>query len=302
MPDLFDVSMAGAGFHFTSHLIALAALFIACFAIAGYITFRKNSIPGDALKDQNVDFGDIVGGNLNLSGDLTVGGEIYFNDKLATLTSQGPLAPAGFNSGEGRLLDSLVSVIASDFATYTALANSLGRHPEGHKAGDLAPFSRVITGSDLRHAYDSIIIEVTGEDAQIQIPQAKDSGYTVIDFHTSIINGGHVTIELSDPREGDMYILCGLDNITLSNGATFEIVSSLPWDDHSYINHHNKGSALNDIIRWSAVAGETFKIGLCFCYLKSVKNSTTSGRHWQVIVNTRSSKKPVFSNKTIIIS
>lgn len=51
MADLFDVSVGGVGWHFTSHLIALAALFIACFAIAGYITFRTDSIPAKAVKD-----------------------------------------------------------------------------------------------------------------------------------------------------------------------------------------------------------------------------------------------------------
>lgn len=74
MADLFDVSVGGVGWHFTSHLIALAALFIACFAIAGYITFRDNSIPGDALKDQDVDLEDIDASTLTLSGALNVSG------------------------------------------------------------------------------------------------------------------------------------------------------------------------------------------------------------------------------------
>ena len=51
--DLFDVNVGGAGFHVTSHLIALAALFIACFAIAGYISYRTDSVPASALKDQS---------------------------------------------------------------------------------------------------------------------------------------------------------------------------------------------------------------------------------------------------------
>lgn len=76
MADLFDVSVGGVGWHFTSHLIALAALFIACFAIAGYITFRDNSIPGDALKDQDVDVEDIDASTLTLSGNATVSGTI----------------------------------------------------------------------------------------------------------------------------------------------------------------------------------------------------------------------------------
>lgn len=50
MADLFDVNVGGVGFHLTSHIIALAALFIACFAIAGYISFRDNSIDRRKLK------------------------------------------------------------------------------------------------------------------------------------------------------------------------------------------------------------------------------------------------------------
>ena len=82
MADLFDVNVGGVGFHFTSHLIALAALFIACFAIAGYITFRKDSIPGDALKDQDVDVDDIVATTLTLSGDATVSGDLTVSGSI----------------------------------------------------------------------------------------------------------------------------------------------------------------------------------------------------------------------------
>lgn len=75
--DLFDVSVGGAGFHFTSHLIALVALFIACFAIAGYVMFRNDSIPASALKDGDPDFDDINATSLTLSGDLSVSGNSY---------------------------------------------------------------------------------------------------------------------------------------------------------------------------------------------------------------------------------
>ena len=60
MADLFDVRMGGAGWHITSHIIAIVALFVACFAITGYITFRDDSVPGSALKDQDVDVENIV--------------------------------------------------------------------------------------------------------------------------------------------------------------------------------------------------------------------------------------------------
>ena len=50
MPDLFDVNIGGLGWHIATALVALAALFVACFAIMGYITFRDNSVPLDALE------------------------------------------------------------------------------------------------------------------------------------------------------------------------------------------------------------------------------------------------------------
>lgn len=71
---VLGVSPAGVGLHFTSHLIALVALFIACFAIAGYITYRDDSIPGSALKDHDQDFDDVEATTLSLSGNATIGG------------------------------------------------------------------------------------------------------------------------------------------------------------------------------------------------------------------------------------
>lgn len=103
MADLFDVSIGGAGFHLTSHIIALAALFIACFAIAGYISFRSNSIPGKALKDHDADFEDVTADSLALgsmvekiyykrfSGLSTTDG-IDANDSLGPVT---PVLPQG---------------------------------------------------------------------------------------------------------------------------------------------------------------------------------------------------------------
>ena len=87
MMDLFDVSMGGAGWHITSHIIAIAALFVACFAIAGYITFRDESVPGSALKDQDVDLDDIDATTLTLSGAATVGGDLTVSGAFQGLES-----------------------------------------------------------------------------------------------------------------------------------------------------------------------------------------------------------------------
>lgn len=48
MADLFDMNVAGYGFHLTGHMLSLIALIVACFAITGYISFRDNSIPVSA--------------------------------------------------------------------------------------------------------------------------------------------------------------------------------------------------------------------------------------------------------------
>ena len=51
--DLFDISAGGHGFHISSHLIAVLALFLAIFAMAGYVHFRSDSIPDRALKNKD---------------------------------------------------------------------------------------------------------------------------------------------------------------------------------------------------------------------------------------------------------
>ena len=53
MADLFDMKVGGLGFHVTAHMIAIAALFVACFAITGYITFRDGSISEKKLDGAN---------------------------------------------------------------------------------------------------------------------------------------------------------------------------------------------------------------------------------------------------------
>lgn len=53
MADLFDMKVGGLGFHLTAHMIALVALFVACFAITGYITFRDGSISEKKLDGAN---------------------------------------------------------------------------------------------------------------------------------------------------------------------------------------------------------------------------------------------------------
>ena len=86
MADLFDMRIGGAGWHLTSHLIAIAALFVACFAITGYITFREDSVPGSALKDQ-VNLEDIDADTLDLTGNATVGGTLAVTGNVDVIGS-----------------------------------------------------------------------------------------------------------------------------------------------------------------------------------------------------------------------
>ena len=81
MADLFDMRIGGAGWHLTSHLIALAALFVACFAITGYITFRDDSVPITALNDsqasdQDLSVDNVAANSLNVSGASALAGTL----------------------------------------------------------------------------------------------------------------------------------------------------------------------------------------------------------------------------------
>lgn len=94
MADMFDFNVGGAGWHFTSHLVALAALIIACFAIAGYISFRDDSIPTKALdKDGDGDHSfssDVdINANLNVTGLATLDGG--YGSTSIQIPSDGPL-------------------------------------------------------------------------------------------------------------------------------------------------------------------------------------------------------------------
>ena len=75
MADLFDMKVGGLGFHLTAHMIALAALFVACFAITGYITFRDNSVPQTAIDGEDTNLAELtVTGVASLSGNKMTAG------------------------------------------------------------------------------------------------------------------------------------------------------------------------------------------------------------------------------------
>jgi hypothetical protein len=90
MADLFDMRVGGAGWHITSHLIAIAALFVACFAIAGYITFRDDSIPAKALDNSGNADQDITVNDITATGDVTVSGKSTLAGGYGTTAIQIP--------------------------------------------------------------------------------------------------------------------------------------------------------------------------------------------------------------------
>ena len=89
MADLFDMNANGMGFHLTSHLIAIVALFVACFAITGYITYRDNSVPAGAIK-HGFEFDDenITAASLTSLGTLTVNGSTSLGNGLTDTVSR----------------------------------------------------------------------------------------------------------------------------------------------------------------------------------------------------------------------
>ncbi len=122
MADLFDMRVGGAGWHLTSHLIAIAALFVACFAITGYITYRDESIPVKALdKDQDADddikVDNVTAKSLDVSGASTltggIDGEIIFGGvnaaKYALFGLTTPVLARNFGA-PGQAIDSVASL------------------------------------------------------------------------------------------------------------------------------------------------------------------------------------------------
>lgn len=89
---MFSLNASGVGWHLPVGLIALAALFIACFAISGYITFRDNSVPETALSsiDDKFDFVDDVHMHKSLTVDsLTVADDINVGRNIVTTFQTG---------------------------------------------------------------------------------------------------------------------------------------------------------------------------------------------------------------------
>jgi hypothetical protein len=126
MADLFDMRIGGAGWHLTSHLIAIVALFVACFAITGYITFRDDSVPITALNDSgnaehDMTVNDITAtGTLAVTGDTTLGGS---NLKINSVTG---FTTTDFKSQVAGAVSSFMTQQGKTNATGTAIKIPLG--------------------------------------------------------------------------------------------------------------------------------------------------------------------------------
>ena len=130
MADLFDVNVAGYGFHVTSHIIAIAALFIACFAIAGYITFRSDSIPDRALKNK----GDVQGETIRIA--LPVNAAAH-NDVYVVKQPANTMLVTAF------------SAVTDGYTTLQNIATTIGTTPTGADlmAATNIPNATVATGA-----------------------------------------------------------------------------------------------------------------------------------------------------------
>ena len=195
MADLFDVSVGGVGFHFTSHLIALAALFIACFAIAGYITFRENSIPGDALKDaEGLADEDIHAVSLTTTGDVAVGGSLTNRKPVTVLTHNG----TGDNT---RVLTEAESGTLYDVDLSGAAAGE-DWHITLPLAGNVSTATTITTGL----FYDFVLTKVPGSvTSDLQISTGDDAVNMMIvqtmagadtGVNSSVVNAGHSLMSL----------------------------------------------------------------------------------------------------------
>ena len=188
MPDMFDVNVAGYGFHITSHTLALVALIVACFAITGYITFRDDTISMDKLE---------AFGEGSISPQVTeVARNVVFSRSFVTATAdtlQGQyVMPAdsyvGFGSfvnvGAAQLPNGLVLRFGSapglqDFGVTTANANPVAVAGNMNNAVGLNGF--LVSTTDRRNA-----IVNAGPARTIFVTAVIPAGYPQFTAHLSV--------------------------------------------------------------------------------------------------------------------
>ena len=124
MADLFDMKVGGFGFHLTAHLLAVVALFVACFAITGYISFRDDTVPGSALKDHDVDLEDITADTVALGGYFrTFTKEVDLEGIAITATDNAVIKEIATLPANSTILD--VSLVCTELASTAELELSI---------------------------------------------------------------------------------------------------------------------------------------------------------------------------------
>ena len=142
--DLFDISSGGHGFHISSHLIGVVALFIAIFALAGFIRYRSDSIPDRALKNKDHQ-GETVRVPITASGaagktevfEITQPTNTYLNDVFQTVTDAFTVAATTNLTVQIGTARTTADVVAQNF--YQAgTTHALGSAPTGGEANNAA--------------------------------------------------------------------------------------------------------------------------------------------------------------------
>ena len=187
MVDVFDMNTSGYGFHITSHLIALVALFIACFAIAGYINFRTNSIPADAVKEgSGFADEDLVANSLSVSqyrfGDLSLNqGDVRHAILTASPHTTTPAAVSGLGTAAGTMSHglalSIYHFLEEGFADSAAAATG--------KLYTTAPTLSAVTSSNI----------ATGAAITVTLPAPASNTITPLSFAGTA--GGDVTLAVA---------------------------------------------------------------------------------------------------------
>lgn len=246
MSSLFDVTVGGSGFHVTSHLISLVALFIACFAIAGYVSYRDNSIPGKALKDHDVDLEDIdsktvrtgtltVTGSGSVAGDLEVTGRLSHRDQakdFPTMLTTGALRPADSNT---KSTPSSLSLAESRQVVQTLPRFALTNYS--------SVTDTTTSDSFLADLFERESVTLTKVlDAAANVDLSADTlteGFNFYGFKVSSTRDNDDTlITLPEAKSGKHIVITGFDHLTVtkSSNATarqLQIKHGRAFDDNS---------------------------------------------------------------------
>jgi len=152
MADLFDMKVGGLGFHMTAHLLALVALFVACFAITGYISFRDDTVPGSALKDHNANFEAITADSLAAEDSVSIGSmvmervyEIDLEGVTPAATEHSVLATVTTLPTNGQIINA--ALVVTELGSNAALALNLSTGAAGIAIGTDAAGNDDILGA-----------------------------------------------------------------------------------------------------------------------------------------------------------